>query len=214
VHFVGLFFLQWNLIFMYFSKICRKNSSFIKTSQQLRVLCMKTNVHLLDYLAEFFLERENFQTEVAEKIEKHILCSTTFSRKSFRWWYNVQKYTTAGQPTDDNIIGHMRVTRRITKVTDTHSEYVNTCCCSTTMATRTCLNVTCIGTLPVLFDSVVYSSKTVTIKWGLEGGIQNGHGSYSKQHTHETESDVRGKSYYGYMPARTGFTTGGGGEEM
>jgi hypothetical protein len=78
---------------MYFSKICRENSSFIKTLQQLRVLVMKTNVHLLHYLAEFFLGKEHFRTEVAEKIDTHILCSTTFSRKSFRWWHNVQKYT-------------------------------------------------------------------------------------------------------------------------
>jgi hypothetical protein len=37
---------------------------------------MKTYAHTWRYLGEFFLEWEMFQTEVAEKIRKHILCST------------------------------------------------------------------------------------------------------------------------------------------
>jgi len=36
----------------------------------------------------------------------------------------VEKYDTAGQTTDDNTIRRMRLACRITKVTDTHSEYV------------------------------------------------------------------------------------------
>jgi hypothetical protein len=35
----------------------------------------------------------------------------------------MEKYSTSRQPTDDNIIRRMRVARRITKATDTHSEY-------------------------------------------------------------------------------------------
>jgi len=54
-----------NLIFEYFSKICSENSSFIKIWQELRVLYMKDNVHLLSYLAHFFLEYEMLQTRVA-----------------------------------------------------------------------------------------------------------------------------------------------------
>jgi hypothetical protein len=38
---------------------------------------MKMCVHLLKYLAEFFLEWEMFQAEVVEKI-KHILCEIIF----------------------------------------------------------------------------------------------------------------------------------------
>jgi len=37
---------------------------------------MKTLSHLR-YLAEFFLERETFQTKFAHKIKTHILCSVT-----------------------------------------------------------------------------------------------------------------------------------------
>ena len=40
---------------------------------------MKTFSHLLQYLAEFFLEWEIFQTKAVEKIKIHILCSETFS---------------------------------------------------------------------------------------------------------------------------------------
>jgi hypothetical protein len=36
----------------------------------------------------------------------------------------VGKYGRAGQATDDNIIRHMHFACRITKATDTHSEYV------------------------------------------------------------------------------------------
>jgi len=40
---------------------------------------IKTYVNL--YLARVFLEYEMFQTNDVEKIETHILCSITFSRK-------------------------------------------------------------------------------------------------------------------------------------
>ena len=65
-----------------------------------------------------------FQTKVVQKIKTHILCSITFSRKSCRLWDNVEKYGTARQATDDNIIRRMRFACWITKATDTHSECV------------------------------------------------------------------------------------------
>jgi len=42
---------------------------------------MKTNILFRSYLAEFFLERKVFQTDVVEKIEKHILYSVFFFSK-------------------------------------------------------------------------------------------------------------------------------------
>jgi hypothetical protein len=39
---------------------------------------VKTSIHYLSYLANFFLEGEIFQTKVVEKIRTHILCSVTF----------------------------------------------------------------------------------------------------------------------------------------
>jgi hypothetical protein len=41
---------------------------------------MKTYVHLWQYLAEFFLAWEMFQTKFVDKIKTHILCSATFSQ--------------------------------------------------------------------------------------------------------------------------------------
>jgi hypothetical protein len=66
-----------------------------------------------------------FQTKVVENIKTHILCSTIFvSRKSRRLWDNVEKYGTARQATEDNIIRRVRFACWITKATDTYTEYV------------------------------------------------------------------------------------------
>jgi hypothetical protein len=64
---------------------------------------MQTARHFGAQLGQFFLEQEMFQTKVAEKIKTHILCSTTFFRKSCRLWDNVEKYCRAGQATDGNM---------------------------------------------------------------------------------------------------------------
>jgi hypothetical protein len=47
-----------------------------------------------------------------------------FFRKSCRLWDNVEKYGTARQVTDDNIIRRIRFAFWMNKATDTHSEYV------------------------------------------------------------------------------------------
>ena len=39
---------------------------------------MKTNTRFWSYLAQFFLQKEIFQTNVVENINKHILCSVIF----------------------------------------------------------------------------------------------------------------------------------------
>ena len=59
----------------------------------------------LSYLARFFLGRELLQTNVAEKIKTHILCSISFPLplKSCRLCNNMEKYRRAGQATDDNM---------------------------------------------------------------------------------------------------------------
>ena len=69
------------------------------------VLYIKTNTQFWSYLAYFFLEWEMFQTKFVEKIKTHILCSVTFFflRKSCRLWGIVEKYSRAGQATDDNM---------------------------------------------------------------------------------------------------------------
>jgi hypothetical protein len=47
-----------------------------------------------------------FHTKIVEKINIHILRSTTFSRKLFRLWDSVEKYGTAGQATDGYKTAH------------------------------------------------------------------------------------------------------------
>jgi len=47
---------ELNLIFDYFSKICRENSRFIKIGQEKQALYMKANIHFCSYVAQFFLE--------------------------------------------------------------------------------------------------------------------------------------------------------------
>jgi hypothetical protein len=60
------------------SKVCRENSSFVKTGQGKCVLCIKAFSHLW-YLSEFILEWELFQIRFVEEIKTHILGSVTFS---------------------------------------------------------------------------------------------------------------------------------------
>jgi hypothetical protein len=68
-----------------------------------------------------------FQTKFVKKIKTHVLCSVALFfflvRKSCRLWDKVEKYCTAGQTTDDNIIGHTWFACWITKAIDTDSEY-------------------------------------------------------------------------------------------
>jgi hypothetical protein len=114
---------SWKVIFEYFLKICRENSSFIKIWQEWRVLYMKTDIRFWSYLTNFFLEWEMFQAKLVETIKTHILWSIFLFRISCCLWHNVGKYCTAGQATD-TIIRRMRIARCIPKATNTHSEYV------------------------------------------------------------------------------------------
>jgi len=58
-----------------------------------------------------------------ENHNTHFMLNDVF-QTSFLFWDNVEKYDTAGQTTDDNIVRRMRFTCRISKATGTHSEYV------------------------------------------------------------------------------------------
>jgi hypothetical protein len=46
-----------------------------------------------------------FQTKFVVKMKTHVLCSVTFFRKLCRLGDNLEKYRTAKQATEDNIIG-------------------------------------------------------------------------------------------------------------
>jgi hypothetical protein len=82
---------------------------------------MKTYVHSWQYLAEFCLESEIFQTKIVEKIKEHLLYSMFF-QKSCRLWDNVEKYGRVRQTTDDSKVRRVRFAYRITKArTQTHT---------------------------------------------------------------------------------------------
>jgi hypothetical protein len=97
---------------------------------------MKTYVHLQKYLAEFSWEWETIQTNGVETIKNtHYIFNN-------RLWDIVEKYGTARQATDNNVIRRMRFARWITKATAT-CRICNTYWSSmATMVTRTRLNVT------------------------------------------------------------------------
>ena len=74
-------------------------------------------------------------------------------RKSCRLWDNVAKYGRAWQATDDNIIRHMRFACWVTKVTDTHLEYVIRVVFPWQQWLHERTSVLLYGTLPVLYKS-------------------------------------------------------------
>ena len=65
-----------------------------------------------------------FQPSVVEKNKIHILWSINLFRKSCCLRDNVENVVKARQATDDNTTGRMRIACWITKVTDTHAEYI------------------------------------------------------------------------------------------
>ena len=73
---LALDWFSWNLIFQDFSKICWENSSVVKIGENM-VRYMNTDVHFWSYRAHF-LEREMFQTKVAEKIKPHLVFSNIY----------------------------------------------------------------------------------------------------------------------------------------
>ena len=64
------------------------------------------------------------QTKAVEKIKTHLMFSNYFPEKSYRFLDNAEKCGRVGQAKDDNITQRMHFACRITKATDTHSEYV------------------------------------------------------------------------------------------
>jgi hypothetical protein len=59
-----------------------------------------------------------------ENQNKRFMLNNFLGPKSYRLWDNAEKYGTARQDTDDNIISLMQAARWINKAVDTHSEYV------------------------------------------------------------------------------------------
>jgi len=64
---------------------------------------MKTYINFRPYRTQLFLEWKILQTSVVEKLETHILCSTTLFLKSCHFCDNVEKFCRMGKVTDGNM---------------------------------------------------------------------------------------------------------------
>ena len=70
------------------------------------------------------LRMRNVSDKIRRGTQSTHLIFNNFVRKSRCPWDNVERYGTARQAIDGNIIRRMRFACEITKATDTHSEYV------------------------------------------------------------------------------------------
>jgi len=84
---------------------------------------MKTSKHFLSYLAQFFLEREMFQTKIVEKTKTRISCSIIFFFENCAF---VKLYEKNIIQLDwpQMAIWQMRFACWMTKATNTHSGFV------------------------------------------------------------------------------------------
>jgi hypothetical protein len=116
----GRIFMKFDVWGFFGGKNGGENSFFNQIGQKWSVLYMKTNVHFLSYLAQFFLEFEMFQTKAVETIQTHILCSVTFFfLKSCRLLDNVEHYCRG--EISQLPIWRMHIGWWMTKGTNTHS---------------------------------------------------------------------------------------------
>ena len=70
----------------------------------------------------FFLKREMLRTKILENFRPHVLCSVIYFSEN-RGVYNMEKYGKAVKDTDHNI-WRMRYACRITKATNTNTQYI------------------------------------------------------------------------------------------
>jgi hypothetical protein len=71
----------------------------------------------------FLLRMRYVSEQVVKEVKTHFVFNKVF-RTSYLLWDNAEKYSRAQQSRDDHIIWPMRFACGISKVTDTHSEYV------------------------------------------------------------------------------------------
>jgi len=114
---------RWIRYLSNFFKICREPSSLIISDKTTGTLHDDQNTFVT--ISLWILRRmRNVSDKICREKTKHNFMFKNCFRKSCRLWYNVGKYCTARQATDDNIIWRMRIACWIAKTTDPHSEYV------------------------------------------------------------------------------------------
>ena len=110
---------------------------------------MQTNVHFFIISRSILLRMRNVPDKSCRENQNTHFVFNNFFFKSYRWWDKMEKYSTAGQATDDNIAhAYCMLDSYGYKHTHTHTHthtlrICNNFCCSTaTMVVRTRLNVT------------------------------------------------------------------------
>ena len=110
-----------NLIFAYFSKICRENSSFNETWQNNGYFTWRP-IDFLIISRWILLRMRNVSDRVLDKIETHILCSITFFED--RVFYGIMWVSLVEPDRPQMTTRHVRITCWIPKSTHTHSSCV------------------------------------------------------------------------------------------
>ena len=109
-------------IWIFFSKICREKFKF---HYNLTRITGALHEDICTFISSSMLLRmRNISDKSCGENYNKFYVQWIFFRKPFSLWDNVQKYGTAGQATDDNIIQRMPIVCWITKSTDTCWEYV------------------------------------------------------------------------------------------
>ena len=85
---------------------------------------MKTNINLLQYMTQFFLEWKTFQTKVVEKFKTRVLFSVTFFALENRAIYEIMWKNVVERGRPQMTTRRMRIACWVLKATDIHSEYV------------------------------------------------------------------------------------------
>jgi hypothetical protein len=108
----------WSIFWKFFKNILLPLKS---VKNNVRVLCMKTNLHFWSYLAQFFLQWDVFQTKITEKIKTHIL--NNFLSES-RTVYEIMWKNIVQPGRLKMTIWRMPIACSITMATNVHSAYV------------------------------------------------------------------------------------------
>jgi hypothetical protein len=129
-------------IWIFFSKICRQNSSFLKYNKNDRYVTWRPK-YTYDRISLNSSYRRNISDRFSSRIETNFMLINSFSQSHALLWDKMEKLCTAGQGIYDNITRRMRFVCWTTKARNTHPEYVILTAFSTTkIVTRTRLNVT------------------------------------------------------------------------
>ena len=98
---------SWNLTWEFFENLSRK----FTLHYNLKRITGTLHEDLYTFMIisrSILLRMRNVLDKLVEEIETHILYSKTFFQKWCHLWYNVKKYGTAGEASDDNITWRMR----------------------------------------------------------------------------------------------------------